>query len=266
MTFSDASAVHPAGEHLYRAEIPDGWQQGRGAFGGLVLGVLARAMEADEPDRRRLVRSLLGDICGPVLTGPADVRVRVLRRGNNQSNLHAELSAPGSTEVLATATAILSPPRITVRPLHGTTHEHAGFLVPPPASDWRTITPLSITRPGAPGFGQHYRYRDAGSEPRAIQGWISEAAPLPRLDAAAVIARLDAWFPTLFVMEGPRPCATVSFAAELLADPATLAPDEPLRYRAMMAGMRDGFFVEFRELWQGARPVALNQQTFAILK
>jgi hypothetical protein len=255
-TFSDASAVHSAGEHLYRAQIPDGWQQGRGAFGGLVLGVLVRAMEADEADKRRLVRSLLGDICGPVLAGPAEVRVRVLRRGNNQSNLHAELSAPGSTEVLATATAILSAPR--------TGHEHAGFLTPPATGDWRAIAPRTTSAPVS--FAQHYLYRDAGSAPQAIQGWISEAAPLARLDAAAVIARLDAWFPTLFVMEGPRPCATVSFAAELLADPATLAPDEPLRYRAMMAGMRDGFFVEFRELWQGARPVALNQQTFAVLK
>ena len=28
---------------------------------------------------------------------------------------------------------------------------------------------------------------------------------------------------------------------------------------------RDGFCVEFRELWQGSSLVAMNQQTFAIL-
>ena len=115
-------------------------------------------------------------------------------------------------------------------------------------------------------FTQHYLYRDAGSTAQAVQGWIAESAPPAKLDAAAVIGRLDAWWPTLFQLEGPRPCATVSFTAEFLTDPAALAPDEPLRYRAMMAGMSDGFFVELRELWQGGRPVALNQQTFAILK
>jgi hypothetical protein len=33
-----------------------------------------------------------------------------------------------------------------------------------------------------------------------------------------------------------------------------------------MAALHDGFFVELRELWQGERVVALNQQTFAILR
>jgi hypothetical protein len=256
VTFADASAVQHIDDHLYRAQIPDGWQQGRGAFGGLVLGVLLRAMESDEPEQRRSLRSLQGDLCGPVLAGPVDVRVRALRRGNNQSNLAAELTAPGSTEVLAAATAVLSPPR--------TSHAHAGFLTPPPPSDWRALQ--AVPTPGAT-FAQHYRYRDCGSTGEAVQGWIGEAMALDRLDAAAVIARLDAWWPTLFYLEGrPRPCATVAFTGEILCDPATLAPDEPLRYRAQMAGMRDGFFVELRELWQGDRPVALNQQTFAILK
>jgi Acyl-CoA thioesterase N-terminal domain/Acyl-CoA thioesterase C-terminal domain len=259
VTFSDASAVHPVGDHLYRAEIPDGWQQGRGAFGGLVLAVLLRAMEADEPDRRRVSRSLMGDLCGPVVSGPVEVRVRALRRGHNQSNLAAELTAPGSSEVLAAATAVLSPPR--------TAHAHAGVLAPPPPGSWRDIAPIPVGAPRAPTFAQHYQYRDAGSTQQAVQGWIGETEPLERLDAAALVARLDAWWPTLFYLEGaPRPVATVSFTCELLADPATLPAGEPLRYRAVMAGMNEGFFVELRELWQGGRPVALNQQTFAILK
>ena len=90
--------------------------------------------------------------------------------------------------------------------------------------------------------------------------------PLERLDAPALVGRLDAWWPTLFIIGSPRPVATISFVAELLVEPATLPPTEPLRYRARMAGLHDGFFVELRELWSGDRVVALNQQTFAILK
>jgi acyl-CoA thioesterase len=258
LPFQAASAVERIGEHHYRTQIPDGWQQGRGAFGGLVLGILLRAMEADDPERRRVVRSLAGDVCGPVLPGPAELKVRVLRRGNNQSNLFVELTQ-GNADVLAAATAVFSPPR--------TAHHHAGVFAPPPPSSWREITPLPVRAPLGPSFAQHYEYRDAGSTPSSVEGWIREAQPPAQLDAAALVGRLDAWFPTLFHLEGaPRPCATVSFTAEFLADPASLPGEEPLRYRARLAGMNDGFFVELRELWQGDRPVALNQQTFAILK
>jgi hypothetical protein len=256
--FEAASAVERIGEHHFRVHIPDGWQQGRGAFGGLVLATLLRAIESDEIDPRRVVRSLAGDVCGPVLPGAADIRVRVLRRGNNQSNVSAELSQGGSSGVLAVATAILSGPR--------TANHHAGFLSPPPpAADWQSIPALPIGAMG-PTFAQHYEYRDAGSTASSIQAWIRERQPPARLDAATLVGRLDAWWPTLFQIEGPRPCATVSFTAELLADPNTLAADEPLRYQAKLAGMNDGFFVELRELWQDGRPIALNQQTFAILK
>ncbi len=42
--FGVASAVEPIRDGHFRATIPDGWQQGRGAFGGLVLGTLLRAI------------------------------------------------------------------------------------------------------------------------------------------------------------------------------------------------------------------------------
>jgi hypothetical protein len=253
MSFSRASEIEPVAESLYRAQIPDGWQQGRGAFGGLVLGTLLRAMERDEPDARRVTRTLTGDICGPVQPGAADIRVRVLRRGNNQSNLQAELTQGG--DVLATATAVLSPPRLD--------KSHAGFLVAPEKSDWRDHP--ALVSPG-PSFALHYEYRDVGSNQRVIDSFIREREPLATLDRPAIIGRLDAWWPTLFQLEGPRPMATVSFTAEILVDPATLPPDQPLRYRAQMAALSDGFLVEMRELWHGPTVVALNQQTFAVLR
>jgi hypothetical protein len=33
-----------------------------------------------------------------------------------------------------------------------------------------------------------------------------------------------------------------------------------------MIAQADGFFVEFRELWSGGTLVALNQQTFALIR
>ena len=258
MSFADASSVIPIEPNLYRAVLPDGWQQGRGAFGGLVLGTLLRAIEQADPGRP--ARTLAGDICGPVLPGPADVRVVELRRGSNQSNFAATLTQDGA--VLATATAVLSGPRKLV----ATPFSSAP---PPPAPPARDV-PEILRLHDAPTFVQHYEYRStaaafARGAPR-FDGFIREREPLERLDAPALIGRLDAWWPTLFALEAPRPCATISFTAELLADPATLPPAEPLRYRAQLAALHEGFFVEMRELWQGERVVALNQQTFAILR
>src|SRR5262249_30429144 len=256
-------AVEQVGERTFQAVIPDEWQQGRGAFGGLVLGMLLRAILRLEPDAQRAARTLVGDISGPVLPGPADIQVRELRRGSNQSNFVAELAQGGA--VLAVGSAVLSKARPSTRQFTKAT--------PPPAEDWQSSPLLPFAPPLGPPFAQHYEYRLAGPWPFSghpvpeLGGWVREQTLLSRLDAPALIGRLDAWFPTLFVIESqPRPCATVQFTAELLADPASLDPALPLRYRAEMISSREGFFLEARELWRGTELVALNQQTFAIIK
>ena len=86
--------------------------------------------------------------------------------------------------------------------------------------------------------------------------------------ARKVIGLMDAYWPAHFAMETtPRPMATVSFTLQLLVDPASLDPAEPLFYRASAPAAHEGFVVEFRELWTARRTlVALNQQTFVIIK
>jgi len=261
--FETATAVERVGERSFQGVIPDGWQQGRGAFGGLVLGTLLRAILRCEPDPQRLARTLAGDISGPVLPGSVDIEVRELRRGSNQSNFAAELTQGGA--VLAIATAVLSRARPSSRQFTR--------LTAPSLQDWQSVPVVPIAPPIGPTFAQHYEYRLASPWPFSghpvpeIAGWIREQTMLSRLDAPAMIGRLDAWYPTLYVIESePRPCATVQFTAELLADPTPFDPALPLRYRAEMISLREGFFLEARELWRGEELVALNQQTFVIIK
>jgi hypothetical protein len=252
------------GISIYRADIPDGWQQGRGAFGGLVLATLLRAIERAEPDHARVARTLSGDLGGPVQPGGAELRVRRLRRGSNQSNLAAELAQGG--EVLATATAILSAPRAVVAPR---------FEPTPPAATgpWQDYPVVPMNPPFSPVFASNYEYRVvegvpfAGGSAAICDGFVRERTPPPRYDAPAIIGLLDAWWPTLFSIDAkPRPVATIGFTAQILVDPASVLVDEPLRYRARMEALADGFFVELRELWSGGRLVAMNQQMFVIIK
>jgi hypothetical protein len=261
--FTLATTLQATGPGSFLAHIPEGWQQGRGAFGGLVLALLTRALEQTDADPSRRVRVLSGEICGPVQAGEARLEARALRRGKHLSNLDAQLLQHG--EVQARASAIIS----TARPAQATLpapEAPAGL-----ARGWRSLDPIDMGPPLAPAFSQHYAYRLAGfwpfsggKEARA-EGWISEREAPAVLDAPTMIGRLDAWWPAILAtFDGPRATATISFMAELLADPATLSP-EPFFYRGHVVAIEEGFFVELRELWQDGRLVALNQQTFALL-
>jgi hypothetical protein len=72
------SSVRGEGDR-FLLRVPEGWRQGRGAFGGLVLGALARAIETCEADPERVLRSISGQLIGPVLAGEAVIEVRLLR-------------------------------------------------------------------------------------------------------------------------------------------------------------------------------------------
>ncbi len=262
--FQQASAIRPSGPGTFEAMVPDGWQQGRGAFGGLVYGLLARAMEAELGDPGRRLQTLAGDIAGPVLPGPATLRVEVLRRGSKQSNVQARLIQGGN--VLAVASGVLAGSREVQIP-------HPRGVEPPDRADWDQLPTLDIGPPIGPDFARAYEYRLAGPAPLGgareaeTAGYVRERTLPPRRDAASVIALLDAWWPTLWsVLTEPRPVATTAFLAELLVDPARLDPADRLFHEARMAGLADGFFVELRALWSGDTCVAMNQQTFAVLR
>jgi hypothetical protein len=261
--FEQASAVHRTRPGSYEALVPDGWQQGRGAFGGLVYGLLARAMEAEVGDPVRRLRTLAGDISGPVLPGPAQLRVEVLRRGSKQSNLLARLMQGDQT--LAVASGAFSAPRAVELPrLRG--------VDSPERVAWDQLRVLDIGPPLGPDFSLAYEYRNTGPTPLSgaheaeAAGYIRERTVPSRRDAPSMIGLLDAWWPTFWsIIDQPRPVATTSFLAELLVDPARVDPAERLFHDARMIGLADGAFVEVRALWSDDTCVAMNQQTFAVL-
>jgi hypothetical protein len=259
-----ATAIRPnaSADREWTVEIPDRWQQGRGAFGGVVVGILARAIMASEDGRTRSLRSLSAELCAPALPGPIVVRATPLRRGASTSFVEARLEQDGA--LVARASAALASPR-AVRP--------APFRPPPPPRQpWRDVEPKLVEAPIGPVFAEKYEYRStgpapfvAGAEPVA-EGWIREKTAPSVLDEAGIAGLLDACWPTVLAVEPePRAVATVSYTMQLLVDPRTLDPAEPLFYRGRGVAGSANFFVEMRELWSGDALVAMNQQTFAPL-
>ncbi|HVV82570.1 MAG TPA: thioesterase family protein [Kofleriaceae bacterium] len=264
-SFADASAVRATdGPFAYAWEVPDGWQQGRGAYGGLVLGALVRAAEASEADRARRVRVVTGELCAPVLPGAATIAVAHVRRGSGVT--YADARVVQGAEVVARASVLLAGDRKVPTPAI----ERAAPALPPAAA--MAVAPPPS--PPAPPFTRHVDFRPTGPLPFSgaaeastrASGYVSMRVPLAAIDAPAMVALLDAWWPAvLAAMPAPRPMATVSYTADLLADPAGVDPAAPLAYTARTEAAAGGFVVELRELWQDGRLLALNQQTFAII-
>jgi len=262
--FEIASAVTPSGEHTFLGEVPAGWDQGKGAFGGLVLGLLVRAMEASNPDKNRVFRTLLGDICGPILPGQVTLTTRTNRRGNSQSNLEVHLEQAG--EILALGSAVFAAPRKAAMP-------EFPLEPPPTVPDWRSIEPIPVRPPHGPPFGRHLEFRTfaglpfMGAETPDVAGFIRHKGQERALDAPDLIGLLDAHWPGVSAMPpGLRATATVSFAGQIFCDPTTLDFNEPLFYRSKIVAHFGGYFLELRELWHQGVPVAMNQQTLAMIK
>jgi hypothetical protein len=260
-----ATRPRPRGAGVFEIEVPDGWQQGRGAFGGLTIASLARAIElaAGSPDRS--LRSLTAELPAPVMVGLAEIHVEPVRAGSGQSTITARLVQDG--EVRAIAVAVLARPRA---PGAATFCE----LERPALRPWRDMPAPPRLPGGAPTFTQHFEYRTDGPFPYTsgkearVQGWI-RARNAGALEGGAYLAAMaDAWWPATFTRAAaPFAVGTVAFTLQVVGTPGRFDPAVPLAYRAHVWVQSEGWFVEQRELWsEDGRLLALNQQTFAVIK
>lgn len=261
--FEEATQVEKIDDGLFRCEIPDGWQQGRGAFGGLTLATLYNALRASEPEEDRVLRVFNGDLPAAVKAEAAEIETTVLRRGNNLTNIDGRMHQ--NDEIVARASAVFSRDRDV---------ENSGIkehpLPDPP--DWRELDRVRLPTPPAPVFTQHYDFWPSGdflfsgANNPVVDGYVREADGEGGHTYGSIIGLLDAHWPTFLVtVTEPRATATVAFTAEFFVDPTTLDATEPLLYHAHAMAERGGFYLEFRELWHHDKLVAMNQQTFAII-
>ena len=244
--------------------IHEGWRQGRGAYGGLTIAAAIRAIEQRVADPRRKVRTVTAEIPGPTLVGTAAFSVDVLRSGSSLTVARAAL-AQGS-EVTTHAVAVLAASRDVPDPPAWCE------LVRPESPPWQSVAPLSTEGP-FPEFAHHFEYRLVTGVPYrgtgAAQtiGWVRARDPGTARDAAFLAAMIDAWWPaSLARAKAPRPLATIGFTLELVGDASALG-DAPLLYRGTVPVAGGGYFLETRELWtDDGRLLALNHQTFAVIR
>ena len=246
----------------YRLNFPDGWLQGRGLFGGLLMGAMTRTLETFTPGRP--LRSLTAEIFAPVAPGGSELVLTTLREGSAVTTVSARLEQNG--EVMAHGVGVLGKQRVTDR-------ERTALDVPQRTA-WREVEVIPVEPPFGPDFARFWEFRptgfmpfSGGTEARA-EGWVRPHAGGAIRDAGFLAACADAWWPTMFAIEeAPRPTATIAFTFQPFVNFEGLDSAAPVFHRAHLAAASDGYCVEFRELWsESGRLLALNQQTFVIIK
>jgi len=202
----------------WRVRFDASWNQGRGAFGGVVGGALIRAMATQVPAELPL-RTFNLQLCAPA-SGDLDLHAWVVRAGRNVAHVSAELrSAEGA---VAFAAGTFGRERAA---------RAASLAAPAPAATAYADAPiLPLAPPAAPAFTQHIELRHAlgglpfsSASAQSLGGWTRLLRPAP-LGPALALALMDAWPPACFAAEAaPRPVGTVAMSCHFLAP---LAPAE----------------------------------------
>ena len=242
-SFALVTALAPIGPARYRAAIDASWAQGRGAYGGLVAALLARAIEAEVPAGQRIARMTTAFVA-PVAVGGAEIEVETVRAGRNVSTLRASVHGPEGLAATALCTASRDrdhPVSLPARPRPA---------APPPDEVGDGPEELYY-----PAFSRRFSFRQclgprpfSGASEARVGGWcrLDEEAPL---DAALVIAMLDAWPPAAVATSpGWCPVASLEMTVELLPFPTRPAAGW-LFYEAMASRADGGTADERSALW-----------------
>lgn len=245
-------------------DVPEGWRQGRGAWGGLVVAAAVRAARAVDPGAPPL-REISVHMVGPVLAGPAQVACTLVRRGSATAVWHVAIASQEG-ETWATATVVFGGDRAPDVDGHP-------VLRMPAAPDWRDLEPLNLEPPLAPEFLQHLAVRPVSGFPYSgthddVLGWVAPALTPTSYDDATLVGLVDALWPAALVqVSTARPMATLSFSATLLVDPVTVDAAAPMLHRGRMLGLAQGYSTESRELWTADGRLAVhNAQVIAIIR
>ena len=249
-------------------QVPDGWQQGRGAWGGLVVGAMVHAASQAERDARRRVRTVSAHLFGPTSVGAAQIRVQPARIGSAMSTWSVDV-VDSSGEATANAVVITGSDRA---PALADAYAGWGLARCPQLPPWTSVPIAPVRPPIGPVFSAHVEYRVVEGlpytqGPARTLGWV-RFAEQGEWTAEQVLGIVDAWWPCAMpALPGPHPMATVSFSAHLLVDPASIPPGEPLMAEAQMSAACDGFTSETRRMWTADGRLAVeNHQSIVVIR
>lgn len=273
MNVDVGSRIERIDETTFAWDVPEGWLQGRGAWGGLVVAAQVKAVEQSQAkqDAQRRIRNMTTQLFGALPIGRARLSVECLRQGSAMTTWQVRVH--GHEGQLASQAVVITGGSRPVEP-----GSRWGIATMPTLPPWTEVPTVPVEPPYGPSFGAHFAFRPvsgipgSGESPQCL-GWIgpADSERWDHWSAATMLGIVDAWWPATYVSEESlahvRPMATVSFAAHLLVDPATVDPNAPLAVETWVADAEDGFTSETRRLWTPDGRLAVeNHQAIVVIK
>jgi acyl-CoA thioesterase len=240
--FERDTTVRAHANGSFDCEIRPDWWIAHGPNGGYIAAIIVRALGLDPQLDSRPLRSVTIHYLGRPKAGAAEVHVEPDRHGGSVSFVRGRLGQQGRT--LATAAAVFADDRPGLE---------LDRVVPPEVPSPEEVEPLPDD-PEGPRFAREVEYRPAlggrlfsGTDEALTGGWLRFRDERP-LDAAALVALCDAWFPAAFtVVPGPIPVPTLELTVHLRGRLPRPADWTLGRYGTRLAS--NGFLEETAEIF-----------------
>lgn len=269
-SYEAATKITPTSDSTATWSTPNGWQQGRGAWGGLVIAAALNAATTSLNDSARPLRQVMCSIMAPVTVGLQTLTTQILRAGSASTVAKTELTdEAGQTCVVAVAT--FGADRV---PDASPPYQQWGEVSCPDVPPFDDVAELPSIPELMPTFFKHIEFRPVAGWPtsgaQSTKGWLAPRGGAGAKNATAplLFGLVDAWWPcALSIMPAVRPVATVSFSAQILVDPTTIDPQQPFIHESFATGAAMGYSSEVRRLWSADQRLIIdNMQTIAIIK
>jgi len=270
--FLDNTAVEPLGGGRYQVTVDRGWWIVNGPNGGYVAALMGRAIEAEvdhgaAAETAKTLHSMTLNYLRPPTEGAAVIEVVIERRGRSVVTVTARMfqndslmvmgsaavaghrDTPEFNEVLAPEVPLPEDLPVPVRP--------ADSLVIP-MSERYEMRPCLGSAAGAEAFS-------GDSKPAVTGGWIRFAEPTP-IDAVALAALTDAWFPPVMHKFPGAPMAvpTVDLTVHVRQLPADPLDWVLARFASPLAV--GGYLIEDGEIWdRHGNQLAVSRQLAVLI-
>lgn len=256
-SLADACRIARVDGGRYAVRFADGWQQGPGVFGGLVMAAMADAVVAETKDETRPMRGFSCQLCAPVRADiDSELFVRTLRSGKKVSHVGVQVAQEG--QVVAVATAALGQERAT--------DVDRDEVAMPACAGVDQVAALPYVDL-MPRFTRHVEMRPSlgslpgSGEAAVVGGWVRFREPGPISREGLVLALLDSWWPAILAASATiRPVATLSMTAHFVGDLSSVDAGASALVRKESRAIRAGYADEEELLFCGGRLAAVSHQ------
>ena len=242
-------------------QVPEGWMQGRAAFGGLMAALVYQAIEeqADSAPLRSLTISFVAPASQGALARSADI----LRRGSSVTQIEGRATQDG--QVVTAALASFGRPRNSS--IDVALPAAPEFNAPDDCQAFPDIEGLT------PEFARHFDYRIAlgalpysGISETRFGGWVRFRDCDDAVTVGHLLALIDAWPPAVLQMLSElAPASSLTWTLELMEPLSQCRAGDWWKYLAEIEQAGDGYAVIQAKIWDAeGKPVALSRQTVTV--